>query len=79
MVTIPISKDLLPLIFIKASKQSKEISDVVDDLLRNQLVKEGTTIVYKCSNCDTVIKDIVDHNKGNCSQCESLVLVYSNQ
>lgn len=79
MKTIKISKDLLPLIFVNASKQRMEISDYIDNLLRIHLVKQGTRIIYKCENCDTEVEKVINHNTGKCINCKSSVMIYSNQ
>lgn len=78
MKQIKINEDILPLIFNKASREGKSIEVVVNEILESTLVKKGTSIVYKCVNCDCEIKEIVNHNSGNCRNC-GLVLMYSNQ
>lgn len=51
------------------------MTDIVDELLRPQLVEDTPdTIVYTCHSCKSEV-DIVFNDKGYCEYCESVVFV----
>jgi DNA-directed RNA polymerase subunit RPC12/RpoP len=71
-----IKPDLVTIIYKKAQLEKKSMTDIVDTLLRPQLV-EGTSdnAIYKCHSCKTEIDIVVEDDKGYCDHCESVVFV----
>lgn len=70
-----IKDDLIAIIYRKARIMGKAMTDIVDELLRPQLVEDTPdTIVYTCHSCKSEV-DIVFNDKGYCEYCESVVFV----
>ena len=76
MYSPKIKDDLIPIIYRKAQITSKSMTDIVDDLLRPQLVDDTPdNSIYKCHSCKTEVDIVVSDNKGYCEHCESVVFV----
>lgn len=73
MYSPKIKEDLIPKLFRKAKLNDKSMTDVVDDLLRVQLVNDDS-IMYKCCSCMKPV-DTVEDDKGYCEHCECVVFV----
>lgn len=76
MYSPKIKNDLICIIYEKAQLEGKPMTDIVDSLLRPQLVEDTSdTVMYICHNCRTEVEILLDNSKGYCEQCECIVFV----
>lgn len=74
MYSPKIKEDLIAVIHRKAQIVGKSMTDIVDEILRSQLMTVEDTTRYTCHNCRTEV-DVIDGNKGYCDYCETIVFV----
>jgi|GEM_PF-1934022 len=76
MYSPKIKDDLIGILYRKAQITGKSMTDIVDKLLRPQLVEETPDdATYSCHNCRTEVDIVIEDSKGYCEHCESVVFV----
>lgn len=77
MQSIEIKPDVMHYLCQKAERDGKSITDILDEMLRLTLFKNGEVkeIIYSCHNCRNPVDYNINSKEGYCDYCESVVFI----